>query len=136
MTFRRSLRSKLVYTFLAGSILTVLLFSLVIKGIMNDYFQRLGAVRLQFVSEQGQRDIRTNVAIFKDAFRDIFGGFTTSISAFSQSGSIGDRLPQTQMERNRMAEVLQQAELENKLSMITIVDLQGRTVLRTTNPNA
>jgi len=96
---------------------------------MNDYFQRLGAVRLQFVSEQGQRDVRTNVAIFKDAFRDIFAGFATSISALSQSGAIGDQLPRTQAERNRMAEVLRQAELENKLSMITLVDLQGRTIL-------
>ena len=136
MTFRRSLRSKLIYTFLGGSLLTVLLFSLVIKGIMNDYFQRLGAVRLQFVSEQGQRDVRTNVAIFKDAFRDIFAGFATSISALSQSGAIGDQLPGTQAERNRMAEVLRQAELENKLSMITLVDLQGRTILRSSNPNA
>ena len=66
MTFRLSLRKKLVYTFLGGSLLTVLLFSIVIKGIMNDYFQRLAEVRLQFVSEQGQREIRTNVAIFKN----------------------------------------------------------------------
>src|SRR6267142_984273 len=98
MTFRRSLRSKLVYTFLAGSILTVLLFSLVIKGIMNDYFQRLGAVRLQFVSEQGQRDVRTNVAIFKDAFRDIFSRSATSLSALPQSGGIGDQLHATHAE--------------------------------------
>jgi two-component system, NtrC family, sensor kinase len=136
MSFRRSLRSKLVYTFLGGSLLTVLLFSVVIKGIMNDYFQRLGAVRLQFVSEQGQRDVRTNVAIFKDAFRDIFSSFATSISALSQSGAIGDQLPVTQAERNRMAEVLRQAELDNKLSMITLVDLQGRTILRSSNPSA
>src|SRR5437867_3317232 len=65
MTFRLSLRKKLVYTFLGGSLLTVGLFSLVIKGIMNDYFQRLADVRLQFVSELGQREIRTNVTIFK-----------------------------------------------------------------------
>ena len=56
MTFRLSLRKKLVYTFLGGSLLTVLLFSVVIKGIMNDYFQRLAEVRLAFVSEQGQRE--------------------------------------------------------------------------------
>jgi len=55
MTSRLSLRKKLVYTFLAGSLVTVVLFSLVIKGIMNDYFQRLGEVRLQFVAEQGER---------------------------------------------------------------------------------
>ena len=68
MTFRLSLRKKLVYTFLGGSLLTVGLFSLVIKGIMNDYFQRLADVRLQFVSELGQREIRTNVTIFKDVW--------------------------------------------------------------------
>ena len=72
MTSRLSLRKKLIYTFLGGSLLTVLLFAIVIKGIMNDYFQRLAEVRLQFVSEQGDREIRTNVAIFKDTFEDIF----------------------------------------------------------------
>src|SRR5262249_59548451 len=50
MTFRLSLRKKLVYTLLGGSLLTVVLFSLVIKEIMNDYFQRLAEVRLQYVS--------------------------------------------------------------------------------------
>src|SRR5439155_23014749 len=45
MMFRLSLRKKLIYTFLGGSLLTVLLFSVVLKGIMNDYFQRLAEVR-------------------------------------------------------------------------------------------
>ena len=35
MTFRLSLRRKLVYTFLGGSLLTVVLFSIVIKEIMS-----------------------------------------------------------------------------------------------------
>ena len=56
MTFRLSLRNKLVYTFLAGSLLTVALFGLVIKGIMNDYFQRLAAARRDFISAQGEGD--------------------------------------------------------------------------------
>ena len=97
MSSRLSLRKKLIYTFLGGSLLTVLLFSVVIKGIMNDYFQRLAEVRLQFVSEQGEREIRTNVAIFKDAFEDIFESITTNaVGALAQSGAIGDHLPQNQ----------------------------------------
>src|SRR5438552_3434843 len=136
MTFRLSLRKKLVYTFLAGSLLTVLLFSLVIKGIMNDYFRRLGEVRLQFVSEQGQRETRTNVAIFKNEFQNIFSGITSTISALSQSGVIGDRLPQTDEERHRLAEMLRGVQRDAKLSMITIVDIQGRTLLRANNPDA
>jgi len=136
MTFRRSLRKKLVYTFLAGSMLTILLFSLVIKGIMNDYFRRLGEVRLQFVSEQGQRETRTNVAIFKNEFQNIFSGITSTISTLSQSGVIGDRLPKTEEERYRMAELLRRVQRDAKLSMITIVDIQGRTILRANNPDA
>ena len=84
MTFRLSLRKKLVYTFLGGSLLTVLLFSIVIKEIMNDYFRRLADVRLQFVSELGQREIRTNVAIFQDAFQNIFDGMATTIGALAE----------------------------------------------------
>src|SRR5258708_1090450 len=105
MTFRLSLRKKLVYTFLGGSLLTVVLFSVVIKEIMNDYFQRLAEVRLQFVSEQGQREIRTNVAIFKDSFQNIFDSMATTIGALAESGTIGDHLPQTPEERRRMADM-------------------------------
>jgi signal transduction histidine kinase len=136
MTFRLSLRKKLIYTFLAGSLLTVLLFSLVIKGIMNDYFKRLGEVRLAFVQEQGERAVRTNVGIFKDEFQKIFDGMTTTVGALAQSGAIGDRLPQTHADRHRMAEVLRRIQQETKLSMTTIVDLEGRTILRATNPDA
>src|SRR5215831_16902441 len=82
MTFRLSLRKKLVYTFLGGSLLTVVLFSLAIKVIMNDYFQHLAEVRLQYVSELGQREIRTNVAIFKDAFQNIFDGMAPTVGSF------------------------------------------------------
>ena len=134
MTFRRSLRKKLVYTFLGGSLLTVLLFSVVIKGIMNDYFRRLGEVRLQFVSEQGQREIRTNVAIFKDSFQDIFHSITTTVGSLATSGAIGNHLPKTPDERREMARMLQRVQKEAQLSIFTIVDLQGRVVIRATNP--
>lgn len=136
MTFRRSLRSKLVYTFLGGSLITVLLFSLVIKGIINDYFTRLSEVRLQFVQEQGQREIRTNVVIFKDAFQDIFDAISTPVGALAQSGAIGDELPRSQPERSRMADMLRQVQRDTKLSMLTIVDTDGKTVLRATNPES
>src|SRR5947207_14417389 len=130
MTFRLSLRKKLVYTFLGGSLLTVLLFSIIIKGIMNDYFQRLAEVRLQFVSEQGQREIRTNVAIFKNAFQNIFKRNTTSIGPIAESGAIGDHLPQNQADRRKLADMLQRVQREAKLSMVTLVDLEGRVILR------
>jgi len=136
MMFRLSLRKKLIYTFLGGSLLTVLLFSLVLKGIMNDYFQRLAEVRLQFVSEQGQREIRTNVAIFKDAFQDIFRSITIAAGTVAQSGVIGDHLPESQAERNQMAEMLQRVQKQVKLSIFTIVDLEGRVLLRGSNPGA
>jgi two-component system NtrC family sensor kinase len=134
--FRLSLRKKLVYTFLGGSLLTVLLFSIVIKGIMNDYFQRLAEVRLQFVSDQGQREIRTNVAIFKDAFKSTFDNITTTVGALAQSGAIGDHLPLTQPERGRMADMLEHVEREAKLSMITVLDLEGRVIVRGNNAEA
>src|SRR5438034_8972073 len=118
MRFRLSLRKKLVYTFLGGSLLTVLLFGLVLKGIMNDYFQRLAEVRLEFVSEQGQREIRTNVAIFKDAFQNIFDTGATTIGALAQSGAIGDHLPQNREDRRRMAAMHEHVQREARLSMI------------------
>lgn len=134
MTFRRSLRSKLVYTFLGGSLITVLLFSLVMKGIINDYFQHLGKVRDDFVQGQSQREVRTNLAIFRDSFEDIFSSFSTTIGAIAQSGAIGDRLPQTQAERIRMASMLREIQQQNKLSMITIVDGNTKVLVRATNP--
>jgi signal transduction histidine kinase len=135
MTFRLSLRKKLIYTFLGGSLLTVLLFSVGIKGIMNDYFRRLADVRLQYVSELGQREIRTNVAIFKDSFQNIFDSMATTIGALAESGTLGDRLPQTAEERHRTAEMLQQVQRQAKISMITVLDSEGRVIVRGTNPD-
>ena len=135
MTFRLSLRKKLVYTFLNGSLLTVVLFSLVIKVIMNDYFQHLADVRLQYVSELGQREIRTNVAIFKDAFQNIFDGMAPTVGSLAQSGAIGDHLPQTAEERRRMSDMLQRVQREAKISMFTVLDLQGRVIIRGNNPD-
>src|SRR6516162_8052866 len=103
MTFRLSLRNKLVYTFLAGSLLTVALFGLVIKGIMNDYFQRLAAARRDFISAQGEGDARTNIAIYKKTFKDLFDNITTTVGTLAQTGAIGDHLPQNQTERHRLA---------------------------------
>src|SRR5262245_24805569 len=135
MKFRLSLRQKLVYTFLGGALLTVLMVSIGIKEIMNDYFQHLAEVRLQFVSDQGQQDVRTNVAIFKDSFQKIFDSTATTLSALAQSGTIGDHLPKTSTERHRMAEMLQLLQREAKISMITVVDLEGRVIIRGNNPD-
>src|SRR5262245_40486596 len=136
MTFRSSLRKKLIYTFLGGSLLTVVLFSVVIKGIMNDYFQRLAEVRLQFVSEQGEREVRTNVAIYKDAFQKIFDSMASTVGALAQSGAIGDRLPRNVEERRRLADMLRHVEREARISMISVVDLEGRIVVRSNDPDA
>src|SRR4051812_1019044 len=130
----RSLRKKFIYTFVAGSLLTVVLFSLVIKGIMNDYFQRLAEVRLQFVDDLGQNEIRTNVAIFKESFQNIFEGITSTVGVLAESGVIGDHLPQNQLERRKLASMLQQVERSNHLSMVTVLDIQGQVVLRTNQP--
>jgi two-component system NtrC family sensor kinase len=136
MTFRLSLRKKLVYSFLGGSLLTVLLFSAVIKEIMNDYFQSLADVRLQFVSEQGEREVRTNVAIFKNSFQKIFDTMATTIGALAHSGTIGDHLPRTDQERRDMAAMLQRVQKEANISMISVMDLEGKVIVRSNNPDA
>ena len=134
MTIRLSLRYKLIYTFLAGSLLTVALFGVVIKGIMNDYFQRLAEARHNFVTDQGQREVFTNVAIYKEAFHNIFEGINTTVGALAKTGAIGDHLPQTPAERHKLADMLQRVEREMGLSMLTVVDIEGRVVLRANNP--
>src|SRR5215475_1386137 len=134
MTFRLSLRNKLIYTFLAGSLLTVVLFGVVIKGIMNDYFQRLAEARHNFVTDQGQREVFTNVAIYKEAFHNIFEGINTTVGALAKTGAIGDHLPQTAAERHKLADMLQRVEREMGLSMLIVVDIEGRVVLRANNP--
>jgi len=135
MASRLSLRKKLVYTFLGGSLLTIVLFSIVIKEIMNDYFQRLSDVRLQFVSEQGEHEIRTNVAIFKNAFQSIFDSMAATVGAFAESGAIADHMPTNADDRRKMSEMLQRAQREAKISMITVVDLEGRVIVRSSNPD-
>jgi two-component system NtrC family sensor kinase len=134
MTFRLSLRNKLIYTFLAGSLLTVVLFGVVIKGIMNDYFQRLAEARHNFVTDQGQNEVRTNVAIYKGAFHNIFDGINTTVGALAETGAIGDHLPQIPAERHKLADMLQRVEREIGLSMLTVVDIEGRVVLRANSP--
>src|SRR5215470_820603 len=135
MSLRLSLRYKLIYTFIGGSLLTVLLFAVVIKGIMTDYFQRLADVRLQFVSDLGEQAIRKNVAIFKDSFDDIFESIKTTVGVLAESGAIGDHLPRNKIERERMAAMLQRVEREAKLSMITVVDIEGRVAVRSNAPD-
>jgi signal transduction histidine kinase len=135
MAFRLSLRNKLVYTFLGGSLLTVLLFSAVLKEIMNDYFQRLAEVRLQFVTDQGRREIANNVAIFRNAFQNIFDDMGTSVGTLAQSGVIGNHLPRSRDERQRMADMLLLVQQQAKISMITVVDLKGRVIIRGNDPD-
>src|SRR5437867_3317234 len=58
----------------------------------------------------------------------------TTIGALAQSGAIGDHLPETAAERRRMAEMLHRLEREAKISMITVVDLEGRGIVRGNSP--
>src|SRR5215471_7016100 len=69
MAARTSLRKKLATTFLAGSLLTVVLFSLAINRIVRDYFQTQAAVNRQFVQDQSRQEVRANLAFFKDCKR-------------------------------------------------------------------
>jgi two-component system NtrC family sensor kinase len=136
MTFRLSLRRKLIYTFLGGSLLTVVLVSIGIKEIMNDYFEHLAQVRLQFVTEQVEADVRTNVSVFKNGSQIIFDNMATTLGALAQSGAIGDRLPKTAAERSQMVDMLEKLQREAKISLLMVVNLEGAVILRTNNPEA
>src|SRR5262249_37899486 len=130
MRFSLSLRKRLLNSFLGASLLPIVLFSLSIRVIMNDSFPHWSELRLQYVPELGQREIRTNVAIFKDAFQNIFDGMAPTVASLAQSGAIGDHLPQTAEERRRMSDLLQRVQREAKISMFTVLDLQGRVIIR------
>ena len=138
MASRTSLRKKLAYTFLAGALLTVVLFSLVIKGIVNDYFQRQNAVSRQFVTDQSTQEVRTNLTIFKDRIHQAFASGTTALDALSESGLLGDRFDRLSNagEREAVAKVLRLVQDQSNLSMATVVDHNGKVVVRATNPSA
>jgi signal transduction histidine kinase len=60
----------------------------------------------------------------------------TTISALAQSGALGDHLPKDVEERRRMASMLSSVQKEAKISMITLLDLEGRVIIRSNNPEA
>ena len=137
MRSRTSLRKKLAYTFLAGALLTVALFSLVISGIVTDYFQRQTAVGRQFVQDQSRQAVRVNLSIFKDRINQTFSSGTVALKSLAETGMMGDQVSHlTAPERTALIKVLQGVQREGKLSLITVVDLDGRVVLRATNPGA
>jgi signal transduction histidine kinase len=76
------------------------------------------------------------VAIFKDAFQKIFDNIAATVAALAQSGTLGDHIPQNPEERRQMAEMLQHVQRESGISMITVVDLEGKVVVRGNNPEA
>ncbi len=138
MVPRRSLRKKLAYTFLAGALLTVLLFSLVMKGIISDYFKREGAARLLFVQNQSTEAVRANLTVFKDRLQQMFGAGTVALNSLCQAGSLGDQLDHlthSKDEREATTKILQSIQSQARLSFITVVDLNGKVVLRATNPS-
>ncbi|MBI4475462.1 MAG: HAMP domain-containing protein [Acidobacteria bacterium] len=132
MTFRWSLRKKLVYTVLAASLLTVLLFGVVIQRIIDDYFEQQSAARQTFIREQGVQAVRANLTLFKARLRNMGG--TTALRTLSVSGILADRLPDTQAEREEIAKTLRAIQTDARLSFVTIVDVNGRVVVRATNP--
>jgi two-component system, NtrC family, sensor kinase len=136
MVSRTSIRKKLAYTFLVGSLLTVVLFGLAIKGILTEYFRRQSTARMQFVEDQGTRAVRTNLAIFKERLQRMSG--SVALGYLSRTGILGDRFPElsrSPQERERTARLLQEIQSDAKLSLITAVDLDGRVVIRATNPS-
>ncbi len=137
MRSRTSLRKKLAYTFLAGALLTVLLFSLVIKGIVSDYFQRQQTVSRQFVEDQSRQAVRANLTILKDRIQQTFSSGTIALDSVAKSGWLGDQMPRlSARQRQSTARALQTVQVEGKLSFVTIVGLDGRVAIRSTNPSA
>lgn len=134
MVFRRSLRRKFIFTFLIGSLATVVLFSLVIRGVITGHFERQGEVRGQFVQEQGQRTIQANLAVFKDNFEQYFDAVAAALGPICESGLIGDRFSQIEAERQEFSATLRDVQQQLRLSMITVMDRSGRTLVRSTNP--
>jgi two-component system NtrC family sensor kinase len=137
MASRTSIRKRLAYTFLAGALLTVALFSLVIYAIVNDYSQRKTAVSRQFVIDQSTEAVRANLTVFKERIQQTFASGAIALNSLNQSGFLGDRLERlagNREQRDEIAKILQNIQHASRLSFITLVDLRGRTVLRSTNP--
>jgi len=138
MVSRRSLRKKLAYTFLTGAIITVGLFSLTIYLILDEYFDHQKQVRQQFVEEQATEAVRVNLSIFKDRLQRPAAG-SVALNSISRSGVLGDRLNvlrHSTEERQALAKILQGIQTDAKFSMITVVGLDGRVVVRATDPSA
>src|SRR5215467_13340993 len=139
MAARSSLRQKLATTFLAGSLLTVVLFSLAINRIVSDYFQTQAAVNRQFVQDQSRQEVRANLAFFKDRIQQTFAAGTVALNSLTQSGLLGDQVRaamRSNEQRVSTAKVLQVLQTQARLSFITVVDLNGKTMVRATNPAA
>src|SRR5262245_34167527 len=138
MVSRRSLRKKLAYTFLTGALITVGLFSLTIYLILDEYFDHQKQVRQQFVEEQAIQAVRVNLGIFKDKLQRPAAG-SVALNSITRSGVLGDRLSELQhsnAERQATAKILQGIQNDAKLSMITVVGLDGKVVLRANDPSA
>jgi len=136
MVSRRSLRKKLAYTFLAGALITTALFFLTIAGILTDYFSRQSVDRQQLVQEQATLAVRGNLVIFKDRLQQLRSGALNLLSRTGTFGDRFDRLARSRDERESAAKHLQAIQFESRLSFITIVDKNGKVVLRSTNPTA
>ena len=138
MRSRTSLRKKLAYTFLAGALLTVILFSLVIKSIVTDYFQRQTLATREFAQDQSTQAVRANLSIFKDRIQQTFAAGTLALNSLGQTGLLGDRLggvSRSNADRQEITAVLQKIQDQARLSLVTIIDPAGKTIIRATNPS-
>lgn len=135
MRVRRTLSKKLILAFLSGSVVIVALFSLVIRGIISDYFERQAEVRNEFVRDQGQKEVRANLAILKEDFSEALSSYAAALVPLGDSGAIGDRVTRLSTIRKDLAGLLDRLQQKTGLSMITLVDTDGRVLVRATSPS-
>src|SRR5262249_5221619 len=105
--------------------------------ILDEYFDHQKQVRQQFVEEQATEAVRVNLSIFKDRLQRPVAG-SVALNSISRSGVLGDRLSvlrHSNEERQALAKILQGIRNEAKFSRRTVDALDGRVVLRATDPS-
>src|SRR5207244_5932508 len=101
--------------------------------IIIDYFQTQTAVDRQFVEDQSRQEVRSNLRIFKDRIQQTFSAGTVALNSLIRSGLLGDRLGgavRSREERESIARILQNIQNQARLDLITVVDRNGKVVVR------
>src|SRR5262249_31752707 len=75
---------------------------------------------------------------FKDRIHQTFASGTTALDSLCESGLLGDRFGRLSnaAEREAVAKVLRLVQDQSNLSLATVVDPNGKVVVRATNPAA